>query len=57
MGIKVSTKTKNPEALKLSNKIRSYLFEQEYGELKGKENIKNALKSALSELNSLVNEK
>ena len=32
-GIKVSVKTKAKETLKLSNHLRSYLFEQEYGEL------------------------
>lgn len=32
-GIRVSVKTKAKEALKLSNHLRSYLFEQEYGEL------------------------
>ena len=29
-GIKVSVKTKAKETLKLSNHLRSYLFEQEY---------------------------
>ena len=32
-GIKVSVKTKAKETLKLSNHLRSFLFEQEYGEL------------------------
>ena len=32
-GIKVSVKTKAKETLKLSNHLRSYLFEQEYDEL------------------------
>ena len=32
-GIKVSVKTKAKETLKLFNQLRSYLFEQEYGEL------------------------
>ena len=32
-GIKVSVKTKAKETLKLSNHLRSFLFEQEYDEL------------------------
>ena len=32
-GIRVSVKTKAKGALKLSSHLRSYLFEQEYGEL------------------------
>ena len=35
MGIKVSTKTKATKALKLYNSISSYLFEEEFGELRG----------------------
>lgn len=33
-GIKISVKTKAKETLKLSNHLRSYLFEQEYDELR-----------------------
>ena len=32
-GIKISSKTNAKETLKLANHLRSYLFEQEYGEL------------------------
>lgn len=34
MGIKITTKTKCPASLKLLNHINSFLFEQEYDELK-----------------------
>ena len=54
MGIKVTGKTKSPEALKLISKISTYLFEQEYEELKGKESVKTALKNAISELKTLL---
>lgn len=33
MGIRVITKTRAKATLKLANALRSYLFEQEYGEL------------------------
>lgn len=33
MGIRVSCNTKAKASLKLANSLRSYLFEQEYGEL------------------------
>lgn len=56
MGIKITAKTKAPNALKLSNKIRTYLFEEEYGELKGKQGATDALKQALIELSKLVNQ-
>lgn len=35
MGIRISVKTKKPASLKLYNHINSFLFEEEYGELKG----------------------
>lgn len=54
MGIKITGKTKNPGALKLSSKISSYLFEEEYGELKNKDSVKEALKNALKALSSLT---
>ena len=34
MGIVISTKSNKKECLKLLNHINSFLFEQEYGELK-----------------------
>ena len=55
-GIKVSIKTKNKETLKLSNYLRSYLFEQEYGELNNCTSAqKKTLKDALVVLNSIIN--
>ena len=54
-GIKVSVKTKAKETLKLSNHLRSYLFEQEYGELSNcTPSEKKVLKDALSVLNSII---
>lgn len=55
-GIKVNIKTKNKETLKLSNYLRSYLFEQEYGELSNCTFAqKKTLKDALAVLNSIIN--
>lgn len=55
-GIRVSIKTKNKETLKLSNYLRSYLFEQEYGELSNYTSAqKKTLKDTLAVLNSIVN--
>ena len=55
-GIKVSIKTKNKETLKLFNYLRSYLFEQEYGELNNCTSAqKKTLKDALAVLNSIIN--
>lgn len=57
-GIKVSVKTKAKEALKLSNYLRSFLFEQEYGELSNCTPAqKKTLRDALLVLNSIVNKK
>ena len=54
-GIKVSVKTKAKETLKLSNHLRSYLFEQEYGELSNCTPAqKKTLMDALLVLNSVV---
>ena len=54
-GIKVSVKTKAKETLKLSNHLRSFLFEQEYGELSNcTPSEKKVLKDALSVLNSII---
>ena len=54
-GVKVSSKTKAKETLKLSNHLRSYLFEQEYGELSNCTTAQNKiLKDALLVLNSIV---
>ena len=54
-GIKISVKTKAKETLKLSNHLRSYLFEQEYGELSNCTTAqKKILKDALLVLNSII---
>ncbi len=54
MGVRLSTKTKNKEGLKLLNHINSYLFEQECGELSGNAKVKTALKEASKALSELV---
>lgn len=54
-GIKISVKTKAKETLKLSNHLRSYLFEQEYGELNNCTPAqKKTLREALLVLDSVV---
>ena len=52
--IKVTTKTNRPGALKLANAIRTYLFEQEFDELRGKAECSNALKKAVQELDKII---
>lgn len=44
MSINLSVKTNKKATLKLINHISSFLFEQEYGELAGQGELKNALK-------------
>ena len=54
-GIRISVKTKATETLKLSNHLRSFLFEQEYGELSNCTPAqKKSLKDALLVLDSIV---
>ena len=55
MGITVSTNTKAKATLKLYNQLTSYLFEQEYGELKyaNSSNIK-VLKDAQEVLSMII---
>ena len=54
-GIKVSVKTKAKETLKLSNHLRSYLFEQEYDELSNcTPTQKKTLREALLVLDSVI---
>lgn len=55
MSIKVITKTKAKATLKLSNHLRTYLFEEEYNDLNNctKDQIK-ILKDALTVLNQIV---
>lgn len=53
MGIDVKCKTKKKASLKLYNQISSFLFEQEYDELRNSPKVKLALidaKQALAEL-------
>ena len=52
--IKLKTQTKNKASLKLYNQISSYLFEQEFDELKGKDSVKAALKQAIQELSKMI---
>lgn len=57
-GIRVIVKTRAKETLKLSNHLRSYLFEQEYGELSSCTTAqKKLLRDALVVLNSIVSKK
>ena len=55
MSIKVSTSTKAKATLKLYNQLTSYMFEEEYGELKyaNPSNIKT-LKAALKVLSMII---
>ena len=55
MSIKVSTSTKAKATLKLYNQLTSYMFEEEYGELKyaNSSNIK-ALKAAQKVLSMII---
>lgn len=53
MGLTCSCKTKAKASLNLFNQISSFLFEQEYNELKGNNKAKDALteaKRALAEI-------
>lgn len=54
MGINVSTKTKAKATLKLYNQISSYLFEQEYNELKSNPSVTHALQVAKGKLMEIV---
>lgn len=54
MSINLSVKTNKKETLKLVNHISSFLFEQEYGELAGQLEIKNALKDINKKLMKML---
>lgn len=54
MGIEVKSKTKAKASLKLYNQINSYLFEQEYDELRNSPKVKLALISAKQALAELI---
>lgn len=57
MGINVSCRTKAKASLKLYNHISSYMFEQEYDEMKGNSRIKNVLDEARKTLAEIVKTK
>lgn len=54
MGIEVKIKTKAKAGLKLYNQISSYLFEQEYDELRNSPKVKLALIEAKQKLAELI---
>ena len=54
MSIRCSCKTKAKASLKLYNAIISYLFEQEFGELKGRPKAKLALQEAKRHLAEII---
>lgn len=56
MGITIKEKTNKKATLKLMSAINSYLFEQEYDELKGVSNTDiNKIKEARKVLASIIN--
>lgn len=55
MGINYNCKTKAKASLKLFNQIASFLFEQEYDELKDNNKAKNALTEAKKALAEIIN--
>lgn len=57
MGINVSAKTKAKASLKLYNQISSYMFEQEYDEMRGNSRIKSVLDEAKRTLTDIIKTK
>ena len=57
MGIDVSCNTKAKASLKLYNHISSYMFEQEYDEMKGNSRIKKVLDEAKKTLAEIMKNK
>lgn len=57
MGINVSAKTKAKASLKLYNQISSYMFEQEYDEMRGNSRIKSVLNEARKTLAEIMKAK
>ena len=55
MGINYSCKTKAKASLKLFNQISSFLFEQEFDELKEQKKAQNALIEAKKALAEIIN--
>ena len=49
-----STKTEHKQALKLYNQICTYLFEQEYGDLRYNEKLKKQLQETAKELKNII---
>lgn len=54
MGINISSKTKAKASLKLYNQISSYMFEQEFTEMRGNSRIKNVLDEARKTLAEII---
>lgn len=54
MGINVSCKTKAKATLKLYNQISSYMFEQEYDEMRGNSRVKSVLDEAKKTLAEII---
>ena len=54
MGIRVTAKTKAKASLKLYNNIVSYMFEQEFDEMKGNTKLKEALTKAKDALAKVI---
>ena len=54
MGIRVTAKTKAKASLKLYNNIVSYMFEQEFDEMKGNAKLKEALMKAKDDLAKVI---
>lgn len=57
MGININVKTKAKASLKLYNHIASYMFAQEYDEMKGNSRIKNVLDEAEKTLAEIIKTK
>lgn len=57
MSITISTKTKYRASLKLLNQIATYIFEQQYDELKGETELINSLKEVYKQLAKKIKEK
>lgn len=57
MGIKIKANTKASESIKLYNHIASYMFEQQYDEMKNNSKIKEALEKAQDALIEIIKSK
>lgn len=55
MGIEIRIKTKAKAGLRLYNQINSYLFEQEFNELRDNPKVRMALIEAKQKLAELIN--